>query len=110
MTSSQIIENTPLFKNSQGVLQFIAQDCIFSDPSFVTVYLLLSLLHTISASESYTVHQPSILKLPATSGLQKPYWIQHCASHMPDCEYPALTESAGLSVVGNVARSYANSP
>lgn len=66
----------------------------------MTVYLLLSLLHTISASETYTVHQPSVSTLAATPGLLRQYVVQHDASQMTDCDYPALTSSAGLSVVG----------
>lgn len=80
MTSSRRIENAALFKNSQGILQFISH----WDPSFMTVYLLLPLLHTISTSESYTVHQPSILKLTATSGLRQTYVIQQGVSYMTD--------------------------
>lgn len=74
MTSSHSIENTPLFKNSQGIFA-IHNTRLFmyfqTPPSWRFISCYPSCTVFFSASETYTVHQPSISMLPATSGLQK---------------------------------------
>lgn len=97
MTSSQIIEK---FCNSFHKIVYVC----YSDTSILkilTVYLLLSLLHTISASnpETYTCGTPAS-HFKTYSHLWATEVVRHDASRMTQTEHPALTSDAALSVVG----------